>query len=59
MRALNADLKQAVTRKAPGPQQTELKRSVISHMRRLSKLPARIRSYFRHDQSATPHDPRQ
>jgi transposase len=45
---LNADLKQAVTRKPPARSKHELKRTVISHMRRLTKLPDRIRSYFRH-----------
>jgi transposase len=45
---LNADLKQAVTRKPPARSKHELKRTVISHMRRLTKLPERIRSYFRH-----------
>jgi transposase len=45
---LNADLKQAVTRKPPARSKHELKRTIISHMRRLTKLPERIRSYFRH-----------
>jgi transposase len=45
---LNADLKQAVTRKPPARSKHDLKRSVISHMRRLTKLPDRIRSYFGH-----------
>jgi transposase len=45
---LNADFKQAVTRKAPARSKEQLKRAAISHMRRLSKSPARIRSYFRH-----------
>ena len=45
---LNADLKQAVTRKAPVRSQQQLKRAIVSHMRRLSKSPSRIRSYFRH-----------
>ncbi|WP_201833690.1 transposase, partial [Microvirga zambiensis] len=45
---LNADLKQAVTRKPPARGKPELKRTVISHMRRLAKLPGRIRSYFGH-----------
>ncbi|ANY84002.1 hypothetical protein BB934_37680 (plasmid) [Microvirga ossetica] len=43
---LNADLKQAVTRKSPARSKHELKRTVISYMRRLAKLPERIRSYF-------------
>jgi transposase len=45
---LNADLKQAVTCKPPARSKHELKRSVISQMRRLAKLPHRIRSYFGH-----------
>jgi transposase len=45
---LNADLKQVVTRKAPARSQPQLKRATVSHMRRLPKSPARIRSYFRH-----------
>ena len=45
---LNADLKHAVTRKPPARSKPELKRAVISHMRRLAKLPERIRSYFGH-----------
>jgi hypothetical protein len=42
---LNVGLKQAVTRKPPARSKHELKRPVISHMRR---LPERIRSYFGH-----------
>jgi transposase len=45
---LNADLKQAVTRTAPARSKAQLKRAAINHMRRLSKLPSRIRSYFQH-----------
>jgi transposase len=45
---LNADLKHAVTRKPPARSKPDLKRAVISHMRRLAKLPDRIRSYFGH-----------
>ncbi len=45
---LNADLKQVVTRKAPARSKQQLKRAAISHLRRLSRSPARIRSYFRH-----------
>jgi transposase len=44
---LNADLKQHVTRKAPMRSKPQLKQAAISHMRRLAKSPARIRSYFR------------
>jgi transposase len=45
---LNADLKQVVTRQAPARSKPQLKRAAIRHLRKLSKLPARIRSYFRH-----------
>ena len=45
---LNADLKQAATRKSPARSKPELKRRVINHMRSLSKRPDRIRSYFGH-----------
>jgi transposase len=45
---LNADLKHAVTHKPPARSKHELKRTVINHMRRLTKLPQRIRSYFGH-----------
>jgi transposase len=46
--SLNADLKQAVTRKAPARSKQQLRQATISHMRRLAKSPARIQSYFRH-----------
>src|SRR3954470_11260077 len=45
---LNGDLKQAVTGKAPARSKAQLKRAAISHMRRLSKLPDRVRSFFGH-----------
>ena len=45
---LNADLKQAVTRKAPARGKQQLKRAVVGHMRKLSRSPARVRSYFQH-----------
>jgi transposase len=45
---LNGDLKQAVTRKPPARSKPQLKRHVIGHMRRLSKSPARVRSFFGH-----------
>ena len=47
---VHADLKQAVTRKAPARNKPQLKRAVISHMRRLSRMPKRIRSIFQHPQ---------
>ena len=45
---VNGDLKQAVTRKPPARSRPELKRSVVSHMRSLSKSPQHVRSLFRH-----------
>ena len=45
---LNADLKQVVTRTAPARSKQQLKRATISHLRRLPRSPARVRSYFRH-----------
>ena len=43
---LHADLKQAVTGKPPARSRSELKRNMINHMRSLSKLPSRVRSFF-------------
>lgn len=45
---INGHLKQAVPRKPPARSRPELQRNVISHMRRLSKSPKRIRSLFQH-----------
>jgi transposase len=45
---LNRDLKQAVTQKEPARSKAQLKRAVVGHMRRLSKLPDRVRSFFGH-----------
>ena len=47
---MNADLKQAVPRRAPARSKQQLKRAAISHMRRLAKMPKRIRSIFQHQQ---------
>ena len=45
---INGDLKQAVTRKEPARSKQQLMRAVIGHMRKLSKLPDRVRSFFGH-----------
>lgn len=45
---LNADLKQAVTAKAPSRSKGQLKKVTVAHLRKLSKSPERIKSYFRH-----------
>jgi hypothetical protein len=47
---VNADLKQAVPRKAPARSKQQRKRAAISHMRRLAKMPKRIRSIFQQQQ---------
>ncbi len=47
---LNADLKQVVTRKAPARSKRQLKQAALSHMRKLAKMPQRIRAYFQHPQ---------
>ena len=44
----NSDLKRAVTRKEPARSKAQLKRAVIGHMRKLSKSPHRVRSFFGH-----------
>lgn len=45
---LNADLKAAVTSKAPARAKGQLKKVVISHLRKLQNSPARVRKYFQH-----------
>jgi len=45
---LNADLKAAVTSKAPTRAKGQLKKVVISHLRKLQKSPAHVRKYFQH-----------
>jgi transposase len=46
---INGDLKQAVTRQEPARSKAQLKRAAIGHMRKLSKLPDRVRSFFGHE----------
>jgi hypothetical protein len=45
---LNADLKQAITKQAPVRGKGELKKAVIRHLRRISKLPDRVKKYFQY-----------
>ena len=50
---VNGDLEQAVTGQGPARgeaqlSEAQLKRAVVGHMRRLSKLPGRVRSLFGH-----------
>lgn len=49
---LNCDLKAGVHSKAPARDRTDLKKKVIAHMRKLQKLPERIRKYFKHPKIA-------
>src|SRR5215208_1033536 len=44
----NGDLKRAVTRREPARSKAQLKRAVVGHMRKLSKSPHRVRSFFGH-----------
>lgn len=43
-----ADLKAAVTRKAPARAKGELKKATVSPLRRLQKTPSRVMRYFQH-----------
>jgi transposase len=45
---LNCDVKQGVHSKPPTRNLTQLKDRVISHLRKLQKLPKRIQKYFHH-----------
>lgn len=45
---LNCDVKQGVHSKPPTRNQTQLKQRVLSHLRKLQKLPERIMKYFEH-----------
>jgi transposase len=46
---LNADLKSAVTSKAPARAKGDLKKATVSHLRRLQKSPKRVMRYFQHN----------
>jgi len=45
---LDADLKQVVTREAPARDKPRLRRAVVGRMRKLSRSPERVRSFFGH-----------
>ncbi|MEW5744444.1 MAG: IS630 family transposase [Nitrospirota bacterium] len=45
---LNGDMKAAVLSGTPARSKRELKRKVLSHMRKLQKLPGRVQKYFDH-----------
>jgi transposase len=45
---LNGDVKQGVHSKSPSRNLNQLKGRVLSHLRKLQKLPQRILSYFKH-----------
>jgi len=44
---LNRDLKVSVANKAPVRNKEQLKKQLISHMRKIQKLPNRVKSYFK------------
>jgi transposase len=45
----NGDLKSSVQRDVPARDQNELKAKLLSHSRRIQKLPQRVRKYFEHE----------
>ena len=45
---LNSDLKYHIRLAAPARNMSQLKKTVVGHMRKLQKHPERIRSYFKH-----------
>jgi transposase len=45
---LNRDLKLSLANKHPARNKEQLKAHMISHMRKIQKLPQRVKSYFRH-----------
>ena len=45
---INGDIKRSVTAKPPARSRAELKRNLICHMRKLSRLPKRMHSFFQH-----------
>lgn len=49
---LNCDLKAGVHSKSPARDRESLKAKIISHMRKLQKLPSRVKSYFSHPKIA-------
>ena len=49
---LNCDLKDGVHSGVPARTKKELKQKAISHLRKLQKLPGRVKKYFKHPKSA-------
>ncbi len=49
---LNCDLKAGVHSKSPARDRRSLKKKVIAHMRKLQKLPGRVKKYFKHPKIA-------
>ncbi len=48
----SCDLKAGVHSKFPAGDRAGLKKKVICHMRRLQKLPGRVKKYFKHPKIA-------
>jgi len=49
---LNCDLKVGVYPKAPSKVKEQLKGKLISHLRKLQKLPERVKKYYKHPKIA-------
>ncbi len=49
---LNCDLKAGVHSRTPARTKDELKRNTISHLRKLQKMPERVKKYFKHPKIA-------
>ena len=49
---LNCDLKAGVHSGTPARTKDQLKKKAISHLRKLQKLPARVKKYFKHPKIA-------
>ncbi len=45
---LNCDLKQGIRASSPAHNQKQLTNKILGHMRKLQKLPGRVKSYFKH-----------
>ena len=45
----NADLKQAVTKRAPARTTLQLVKATAGHLRSVQRQPARVKSYFEHE----------
>lgn len=49
---LNCDLKDGVHSKVPSRTKIDLKKKTVSHLRKIQKMPGRVRKYFKHPEIA-------